>query len=283
VASPFDLTDLLTVKSQLVPALTETSSDAQLSALITGVSNWIHKYCSRVFVAQSYVETRNGNERDSMRTKNWPIIAGSQLSINGQIVTEASGPIAAGWVNDDKFLYLRSSHIRGGGGGLFAPHRFPKGIKNVTFSYTAGFVTPGQVAISELPAWAANIAVTIGTQILQESGFYYTAQTTGVAGAESPTFPTRVGATVTDGTNLPVVWICNGLFTAPPDDAEYLPESIRMACNYQVSYLFGRVPNIGNSSTGEGPQRTTYVVKDAEPYVKDQLNPFRSVVPIGDF
>jgi len=280
VANPLDLTDLATVKAQLVPEISGTGSDAVLSAIITAVSTWAQQWCGRTFMAQSYTENRNGNNRDSMRTKNYPLISVSSLTLNSQTVSATTGNIGAGWINDDKFIYLRQGlNTAGGGGGLWAPGIFTKGIKNVTIIYTAGFITPGQVAIGNLPGWTTNVAVVTGAQILV-AGYYYTAQSGGVTGTSTPSFPATTGATVTDNT---VTWICNGAFAEPPDGATYIPYDIQTACNFQVSYLFGRLPRIGDSSIGEGPARTTFVVRDAEPYVKDMLTPYKAVVPIGDY
>lgn len=62
---------------------------------------------------------------------------------------------------------------------------------------------------ASLSAWAATTALTAGVlrRPLTSNGFRYEVTTAGTTGATEPTWPTTVGATVTDGT---VVFTCRG-------------------------------------------------------------------------
>lgn len=289
LADPRDLTDLASIKNFLVPVNQTTSSDLILSQFITGISIAIEGFLARKLVATSYTELRNGNNRTSIRTRHWPIIAVSGVAVDGITVQSASGPVGPGFVNDQHYIYLRNGFT--GGGGYGGNGRFGwscgwggsgvnYGIKNVSLTYSAGFITPGQIAVGNLPVWGGNTITPVGMQILPGNGFFYYALTAGTTGGSSPAFPVVEGQTVNDNG---VVWLNQGAYEAPPSGALPLPQDIQMGVLEQTAYHFVSRARIGVTSVGEGPQRTGLLVRDWLPNAKALLLHHKSVVTIGDW
>lgn len=110
------------------------SSATVLQALITNASAFIEQYCNRTFAVTAYNETRNGNGGDRLFLLNGPIVAVTGVTVDGQIIPQATDSLAYGWVNDDSIVYIRA--------GCFA-----RGVQNVNVQYSAGFATiPADVA-----------------------------------------------------------------------------------------------------------------------------------------
>lgn len=82
-------------------------------------------------------------------------------------------------------------------------------------SVTPTLTTPGSAATARAntTAYALNAYAVPATS----NGYYYKATTAGTSGASIPTYPTTIGATVTDGS---VVWTCAGK-TAPVAGTDY--------------------------------------------------------------
>ena len=288
MADPCDLTDLATLKAFLVPVNTTTSSDAVLTQFLSGVSDQVHKFVSRNLPVTAYNEVRNGNNRTSIRTKHWPIVSVSAVQIDGITVQEVASPTGPGWINDDKYIYLRNGFIGGGGYGPSGTFGYNQGygpgvnygIKNVSLNYVAGYITPGQLVIANLPTWGAATTTPVGMQILPGNGFVYKCIVTGETGGSSPTFPTVIGQTVNDNG---VVWLCQFAYTTPPPGAELLPDDIITATLEQVAYHFVQRARVGVTSIGEGPQRVGIMQRDMAPLAQKLLLPYKQVVPIGDW
>ncbi len=121
---------LADVKTYL--GITETTTDAVLTALIANASTLIESYCNRVFLTATYTETRNGGGGPKLLLLNAPITAVSSVTVEGYAVPAAPDAISPGYLFDQQVLYIRP------GGN---PCEFNRGIQNVTVSYTAGFAT----------------------------------------------------------------------------------------------------------------------------------------------
>jgi hypothetical protein len=288
MADPRDLTDLATLKAFLVPVSTTSSSDLVLAQFITAISNQVHEFLSRKLLVESYVELRNGNDRRSIRTKHWPIISVSAVVVDGYTVQPAIGPTGPGYVFDDKYIQLRNGYTGGSGYGSSGTFGYRGGcgpgvnygVKNVSLSYVAGYITPGQLAISNLPTWEAATSTPIGMQILPGNGYFYNCITAGTTGSAQPTFPTVIGQTVNDNG---VVWLAQGAYTTPPPGALLLPPDLTTGTLEQAAYHFVSRARVGVTSIGEGPQRVGLLVRDIAPLAKTLLMPYKQVVPIGDW
>ncbi len=272
MADARDLVSLQTLKSFINPAL-GTTDDYLLTQMTTAVSIWIARYLGRDLVAQTYNETRNGNGRSVMRMYHWPIISIKSVQINGATLNPAPATLplnGGGWVFDEQNVYLRP--------GLGFPVLFRTGFQNVLISYEAGYNTPGQIEQSESASWAPNQVVALAAGLNPGNGFSYVAQVGGETGPTMPTFPTTQGASVTDGS---VTWRCTGAYVPPIAGAKQLPESLSLCAMQQISLAYRNRNRIGDTSTGIGPERVSFFMKDMHPMTKSMLDDHREVVPIG--
>jgi uncharacterized phiE125 gp8 family phage protein len=106
--------------------ITDTNSDAVLSALIPNVSATIESFCNRVFASSAYTDTFNGNGGTKLFLRNGPVVSVSSVTCDGVAIVTAPSAIGAGYMADDAQVYLR---------GLC----FPRGVQNVAVSYVAGY------------------------------------------------------------------------------------------------------------------------------------------------
>jgi len=64
--------------------ITHSDDDTLILALINRATNAIHKYCGRTFVSATYREVRNGDDRYSILTNQYPIISIQMLALGTQ-------------------------------------------------------------------------------------------------------------------------------------------------------------------------------------------------------
>lgn len=129
-----DLTTLANAKAWL--NITNATSDALLSRLVSAASQFAESYCSRLFNVASFNETRNGLGGQQMVLLNQPITAVASLSIDGVSVparpalsaTITTTGLPGGYSFDDSRLMLDGWY-------------FCRGNQNVQVAYTAGYAT----------------------------------------------------------------------------------------------------------------------------------------------
>lgn len=135
-----DLTTLANVKAWL--SISTVTDDAILSRLITSISGYVTAWLNRSLLTQSYSESRTGTGSNTLALANYPCTAVESLVIAGQSIAASPDGMLAGYVFDDRFIYLVGNAFASSTFPSSAPGKFPKwpplGVK---ISYTAGFET----------------------------------------------------------------------------------------------------------------------------------------------
>lgn len=152
------------------------------------------------------------------------------LFLAGSVATPAQ---ASGAVSNEAVSVLADRYYQ-----LGASTANPSGVRSVS-SVT--------VATGSVATWAATTAYALGAQVKPATSplHIYQATTAGTSGGSAPTWPTTIGATVTDGT---VTWTCIGIITPALDtdytvDADlarvYVLPTAKVSSTYPVPWLFG--------------------------------------------
>jgi len=129
-----DLTTLADLRQWLTIPDAVTDDDELLTRAISAVSAAIQTYLNRTIAQASYTDTRNGNGGYALSFGQYPVSAVASLSIDGNSIPASSSPTTPGYVFSPTQLLLRC-------------YRFCTGVQNVTFTYTAGYVsTPLELA-----------------------------------------------------------------------------------------------------------------------------------------
>lgn len=267
MANARDLCTLDEAKAYIVPALSQTAaSDAVLGAIITGVSSAIEIYLQRCLTAATFNEVRNGTGLERLAVKNWPIIDVASITVDTHLIPPSGTPVTESWGGytfDDRFIYI-------GPGFLGFPRRFARGFQNVEVVYSAGYITPGMIAVAALPGWQASTPYQANSQIAA-SGYVFTTAAGGTSGAAVPAWPTQVGVSIADGE---VTWQATSQAASLFTGAKLLPEAIKLAALQQVALVFKQRTRVGDSGSGEGPQRVSYAKYALHPTTCAMLQPF---------
>jgi hypothetical protein len=281
MAVPRDLCDLASVKAFISPPLAgTTASDAVLMALISGVSRSIEAYLGRELMAQTWAEMRNGTGRERLALKHFPVLSVTGVTVDTNPIPPAGNPPTESWGGytfDDRFVYL-------GAGFLGFPRRFVRGVQNVQVVYSAGYITPGMIAVAALPGWEASTLYAANAEIVANAGgsgasYVFTTASGGTSGTSAPAWPAQLGASVTDGS---VSWQCGAEAVGLFPGAQLLPDGIKVAAMQQVALAFKQRTRVGDSGTGEGPQRVTYMNQALHPTTLAMLEPYRDWAFPGD-
>ena len=119
-----DLTTLANVKSWL--SITGAGDDAELSRLVTAASGFVRAWCNRDFSLQTYTHTYNGKGTQSIKTRQYPIVAVTSLVIDTDVIPLAPDAISNGYMFSDTEIAVRG-------------YRFNRGFQNIQVGYQAGF------------------------------------------------------------------------------------------------------------------------------------------------
>lgn len=148
----------------------------------------------------------------------------------------------------------------------------PEVFNGSTFSAITSTQQPSQ----SYPSWTANTTYQFGTVIIPSpaNGFIYTAtnnfgiQGSGTSGASQPTFPTTIGATVTDHN---IVWKCTAKTGSTPSSTSFPPTGAT-SLFYHGGFLFAWGTSATYQSDGlNGP----------DALMQSDLNNFNSWNPVN--
>jgi hypothetical protein len=139
-----DLTTLGNVKQWLgLDTLADNAdTDALLARMITAASSFISNYCGRsTFLSSIYTETYDGNGRDFMLLRQWPVTLITSIALTygslsaGPSTTITSPSGTPGYMLEAPLPGNSNQRLTLMGAG------FPRGRSNVTVIYTAGYQT----------------------------------------------------------------------------------------------------------------------------------------------
>lgn len=123
-----DLTTLAEVKAWLQTGQSAfpITDDALLTRLITAASQYVQSWLNRSVALADYLETRDGTGGEALQFSCFPVSDVKWLTIDGQVIPQATASQVAGYVFSPTQLAVRG-------------YRFGRGLQNVAVAYTAGY------------------------------------------------------------------------------------------------------------------------------------------------
>jgi hypothetical protein len=153
-----DLCTLEDVKSYLGISASSSADDDLLEKMITSVSQfWLTRTSrSTLNSVQSFTERYDGNGKDILLLRQWPIVSVTSLSVDGRPIPQSPDFIAAGWAINptaDAVVILGAGNY---GFGYYQQY-FAYGRMNVAVTYEAGYNgAPADVADAARKQVAVN-------------------------------------------------------------------------------------------------------------------------------
>lgn len=137
-SSDIDLTTVAAVSAYM--GGDNSASASLIQSLITAASAFAEQYCSRDFRLLERTERYNGLGTQRIILRVAPVSAVASLTIDGTPITARATELGYGFVFDDTgTLYVDGCYV------------FSRGWQNISVTYTAGWVTPGQAAATSPP------------------------------------------------------------------------------------------------------------------------------------
>ena len=123
-------TTLLDVKRYLSIKDGNTDQDAILGDLIEGASAAVNNYLNRDIMLSDRADSMDGNGKDAMFMRHWPVVSVTSVKVNGQSIPAAPDGYSTtpGFRVEDPMLILQG-------------YRFTRGRRNVEVVYSAGYET----------------------------------------------------------------------------------------------------------------------------------------------
>lgn len=266
---PGDLTTLATVKAWRSPPIATTVDDAQISRVITAVSEFIRHYLQRNLVSQSYSEVRNGLGGRELMLRHAPVTDVAALAIDGNAIPPAPDPVSPGYVlaGESGILYLRG-------------YAFRRGAQNVAATYSAGFLVSNEA--QTVPA-ASPYQLQCGSLAklwASDAGVAY------AAGAALVAVP--MGTSPAAGQYVPPA-ASDGFYGFAAADAgksiavsySFTPRDLEQACIELALLRINERARIGESGKTLAGEVVSFVQKDLTASIVTALQPYRRVVPIA--
>lgn len=291
MADSRDLATLAQVKAYIASGsqVIGSTDDVTLAQMITAASLQIAEVCSRNylgygFCAQNVTEIRNGTGLIQMRTRLWPILSITSITVGSNTLSAATGLTGGGYTFTQQWINLRGGAGGSTEAGFYNGGVFSLGFGNVELVYTGGYNTPGMTAVQQLPAWVLNTSYAAGAQILVVNSsptpsFVFTALTAGTSSGTIPTFPTALGDTVSDGSGATeFTWQATSVALPLIPNAPSLPYPLSQACIQHAAYLYAKKSQSGmTGSQSAGMDRLNYAMFPMEKWTRTMIDPYIDV------
>ena len=145
------MSDLITLAATQTYLGTTASTSGQIAQAITFASQMIESYCDTIFASGSYTEVYDGPGYATLILNHAPIISITSVT------TDEDGLLPSGdytFKSDPGFLYYKDTDD--------VLYVWPRGIANITVSYTAGYTT--------IPADLQGVCMMLTEDLLRNSG-----------------------------------------------------------------------------------------------------------------
>ena len=113
------LCDLQSAKRWLGLTTEQTDDDVFITSLLSSSSAFIESCCNRSFTVSEHVVELDGNGRSALMLPDYPIVSVESVEVNGRAVNKGFRAV--------DYLIVLNADV------------FPKGLRNVKITYTAGF------------------------------------------------------------------------------------------------------------------------------------------------
>jgi hypothetical protein len=272
-----DLVPLSMVKAWL--GIATSDSDPALSQMISQISQAVLNSLSRdVILPEIVTEYYDGNNRDRVLLRNWPVNSIISVGIDGTGVRSSPAmalgtTLSGGWVLDSTVGpppdRMQSILLRGGAGP------FSRGIQNIAVTYLAGYMVSGEVWV--IPSSPYQITS------YQPYGLWARDMGVLLAGAHMTAVPSAPSAGQYSVDPL------TGIYTFSVADAGlsvamsygYVPADLAQVTMEWASERFRYRDRIGLQSKSLGGQETmSYSTKAIPDFVEQTLRNYRRVVPM---
>ena len=291
-----DLAALQDVKEWLAAggATLGNTDNNLISRLITAASGSIYSFLSRqVIIPQAVTERYDGYGNGRLLLRNYPALSISSLVVDGCLRTAGTYPTGtssspgSGWPPSGYVLSPWDGRLPGKPQSIdaYGSCGFQRGRQNVQVTYLCGYQVVGEAAV--VPATPYQVAAQApqgpwandGGVVYASSGIALVAVSS--APAQGQYVPPAPGAG-TDST--PSTYT----FSAADEGVKvlitygFVPAIINGACIEWVAERYRYRQRIGQKSqTVQTQQTASYDISGVPNYVKENLAPYRCVVPFG--
>jgi hypothetical protein len=137
-----DLITLTQLKAHL--GVQSSADDLLLAGLISQISRAICTYLNRPFIwPRDVADVFDGNGRDKIQLRHWPVVAVKSVSVDGRTVPQAASETAMGWLlepgDDEPPGAMQMVRLRG--------CRLHRGWQNVSVAYRAGYQIANEACV----------------------------------------------------------------------------------------------------------------------------------------
>jgi len=112
------------------------------NTLIPAAEGYVDAYCGRDFNQNTVTETYDGNDKNYLFLKHYPVLSVSSVKVSGTAI------------NNSDYIWKSSGLIK-----LKGDAKFPKGVGNIEVTYTYGY--------SSVPTAIDDVTARIAARILQ--------------------------------------------------------------------------------------------------------------------
>ncbi len=248
-------------------------SDPLLSRLIKTVSVYIQTWLNRTIASQTYTETRNGNNGQTMMFKNFPVSNVRSVTVNG-IAIQQRPPLGLGISGVYGFSGAPNGYVFDDVSIMLDGCGFLRGFQNVLFVYDAGFLIANEP--QTIPAVAPYTLTTLSHWSAGDAGVIYAGNAVPFLHVTTPPLMGQYN-------------VAGSVYTFNAADAGadvlisygYVPSDLEQAAIDIIGDWFRYKDRIGKLSEAIEGQSITFTNQAITARAQGVLNQYRSVAPIA--